>query len=163
MPLNKSWHDYNESLIERGNILIGVSFLKSLNKEIRKMNDGKVGPPFEYSHTYIHLAFLKVAYRTVQGIVRGLSDYIKIKEMYFTHLRLRKCTLHISEEEILRLDVRSLNLDDDNDKPITLVVDVYVGGVIDIAIQNSGDSDAALPGSTVVIGINEIMPGAGHH
>jgi hypothetical protein len=42
MPLNKSWHDYNESLIERGRVLIDVSFLKSSNKEIKKMNIGKV-------------------------------------------------------------------------------------------------------------------------
>jgi len=47
------------------------------------MNEGKVGAPFECSHSYIHfLAFLKIgfkiAYRTVQGIVRGISDDIKI-------------------------------------------------------------------------------------
>ena len=36
--------------------------------------------------------------------------------------------------------------------------------VTDIAIQNPGDSDEVLPASsTVVIGINEIMPGEGHH
>ncbi|HZA68386.1 MAG TPA: hypothetical protein VE548_01710 [Nitrososphaeraceae archaeon] len=36
--------------------------------------------------------------------------------------------------------------------------------VTDIAIQNPSDSDATLPaGSTVVIGVNEIMPGAEHH
>jgi len=36
--------------------------------------------------------------------------------------------------------------------------------VTDIAIQNPGDSNEVLPaGSTVVIGINEIMPGAEHH
>ncbi|MGB8933852.1 MAG: hypothetical protein WCC17_01940 [Candidatus Nitrosopolaris sp.] len=34
MPLNKSWYDYSESLIERGRVLIDVSFLK----EIEKMN-----------------------------------------------------------------------------------------------------------------------------
>jgi hypothetical protein len=28
MPLNKSWHDYNESLIERGRVLMDVGFLK---------------------------------------------------------------------------------------------------------------------------------------
>jgi Transposase DDE domain len=58
------------------------------------MNKGKVGATFEYSGTYIQfLAFLKLAfkisYRTVQGIVRGLSDYIKIEEMHFTHIRRR--------------------------------------------------------------------------
>ena len=89
MPLNKSWHDYNESLIERGRILMDISFLGSSKKEIKNMNKGKVGAPFEYSRTYIQfLAFLKIgfkiAYRTVQGIIRGLSDYIKIEDSFYT-------------------------------------------------------------------------------
>jgi hypothetical protein len=49
MPLNKTSHDYNESLIERGRILMDIGFLKSSNNEIKKMNQGKVGAPFEYS------------------------------------------------------------------------------------------------------------------
>ena len=94
MPLNKSWHDYNESLVERGRIIMDIGFLGSSNKEIKKMNGGKVASPFEYSNSYIQfLAFLKIgfkiAYRTVQGIVRGLSDYIRIKEIHFTHIRRR--------------------------------------------------------------------------
>ena len=94
MPLNKSWHDYNESLIERGRILMDISFLESSKKEIKNMNKGKIGAPFEYSCTYIQfLAFLKIgfkiAYRTVQGIVRGLSDYIRIEEIHFTQIRRR--------------------------------------------------------------------------
>jgi hypothetical protein len=123
MPLNKSWHDYNESLIERGRILMDVSFLRSSNKEILKMNQGKVGAPFEYSRTYIQfLAFLKIgfkiAYRTVQGIVRGLSDYIRIEEIHFTQIRRR----------ILKIKpaIGNLNLDNDGDddkKSITLIVD----------------------------------------
>ena len=87
------------------------------------MNKGKVGAPFEYSHTYIQfLAFLKIgfkiAYRTVQGIVRGLSDYIKIEEIHFTQIRRRILKVKPS--------VGNLNLDDDDDddnKPITLIVD----------------------------------------
>jgi hypothetical protein len=60
MPLNKSWHEYNESLIERGRILMDIGFLRSSNREIKNMNKGKVGAPFEYSRTYIQfLAFLK--------------------------------------------------------------------------------------------------------
>ena len=77
--------------------------------------------PFEYSHTHIQfLAFLKIgfkiAYRTVQGIVRGLSDYIRIEEMHFTLLRRRILKIKPS--------VTSLNIDDDDDdEPITLEVD----------------------------------------
>jgi hypothetical protein len=56
MPGNKSsWHDYNESSIERGRVLIDVGcFLKSGDVEIKKMNEGKVGAPFQYSDSYIH-------------------------------------------------------------------------------------------------------------
>jgi hypothetical protein len=125
MPLNKSWHDYNESLIERGRVLMDVGFLKSSNKEIVKMNKGKVGAPFEYSNSYIHfLAFIKigfkVAYRTVQGIVRGLSDYIRIEEMHFTHIRRRIQNIKPSVEN---LGFEEEHNDDDNNKPLTLIVD----------------------------------------
>src|SRR5947199_1422631 len=131
MPLDKSWHDYNESLIERGRILMDIGFIKSWNKEIRDMNEGKVGAPFEYSRTYIQfLAFLKIgfkiSYRTVQGIVRGLSDYIRIEEIHFTQIRRRILKAKPSIGD-LNLD----NNDDDDDvgddgedkRPITLIVD----------------------------------------
>ena len=118
MPLNKSWHDYNESLIERGRVLIDVSFLKSSNKEIKKMNIGKVGAPFQYSDSYVRfLAFLKIgfkiSYRMVQGIVRGLAEYVKIvEEIHFTHIRRRMIKIK-----------PSIGNDSDTKEPITLVVD----------------------------------------
>ena len=37
MPLNKSWHEYNESLIERGRILMDIGFLRSSTREIRNV------------------------------------------------------------------------------------------------------------------------------
>ena len=53
------------------------------------MNIGKVGAPFQCYDSYVRfLAFLKIGfkipYRTVQGIVWGLSDYIRIEEIHFT-------------------------------------------------------------------------------
>ena len=122
MPLNKSWHDYNESLIERGRVLIDVSFLKSSNKEIKKMNIGKVGAPFQYSDSYVQfLAFLKIGfkipYRMVQGIVRGLSEYVRIvEEIHFTHIRRRMIKIKPSIGN-------DNDNDNDNEEPITLVVD----------------------------------------
>ena len=120
MSLNKSWHDYNESLIERGRVLIDVSFIKSSNKEIKKMNNGKVGAPFQYSDSYVQfLAFLKIGfkipYRMVQGIVRGLSDYVRIEEIHFTHIRRRMIRLKPS---ILEMD-----FGDGKEEPIALIVD----------------------------------------
>ena len=58
----------------------------------------------------------KIPYRTVQGIVRGLSDYVRIvEEMHFTHMRRRILKVKPSIEE-------GLDFETDN-KPITLVVD----------------------------------------
>ena len=117
MPANKSWHDYNESLIERGSVLIDLDFIRSSNEEIMNMNKDKVGAPFQYSDNYIQfLAFLKIGfqipYRTVQGIVRGLSDYVRrIEEIHFTHIRRR----------ILKIKPSVGNLDFGD--PITLIVD----------------------------------------
>ena len=124
MPLNKSWHDYNESLIERGRILMDIGFLKSTKREIKNMNKGKVGAPFEYSHTFIQFSSvsqnrIQISYRTVQGIIRGLSDYIKVEEIHFTQIRRRILKVKPS--------VGNLNLDnddnDDDNKLLTLIVD----------------------------------------
>ena len=50
---------------------------------------------------------------TVQGIVRGLSEYVRIEELHFTHIRRRILKIKPS--------VGSLNFQDDD--PITLIVD----------------------------------------
>jgi hypothetical protein len=76
MPLNKSWHDYNESLIERGRILMDIGFLKSQGNEIKMMNARKVGAPFEYSHTYIQfLAFLNRVLHVLLFIILFVRSY----------------------------------------------------------------------------------------
>jgi len=90
MPATKSWHDYNESLIERGHVLIDLDFIRSYNEEIRSMNKDRVGARFQYSDNYIQfLAFLKIGfkipYHTMQGIVRGLSESVRIEEIYTLH------------------------------------------------------------------------------
>ena len=118
MPANKSWHDYNESLIERGRVLIDLDFIRSYNEDIKNMNKNKVGAPFQYSDNYIQfLAFLKIGfkipYSPVQGIVSGLSEYVRIEELHFTHIRRRILKIKPS--------VGSLNFQDDD--PITLIVD----------------------------------------
>jgi hypothetical protein len=141
MPLNKSWHEYNESLIERGRILMDIGFLRSSKREIKNMNKGKVGAPFEHSHTYIRfLAFLKIgfkiSYRTVQGIIRGLSDYLKIEEIHFTQIRRRILKVKPS--------VGNLNPDNDDDsKLMTLIIDAS-----GLTITKKGDYMYFLKGSS---------------
>ena len=49
----------------------------------------------------------------MQGIVRGLSDYVRIEEIHFTHIRRR----------ILKIKPSVGNLDFQDDDPITLIAD----------------------------------------
>jgi DDE family transposase len=80
---------------------------------------GKVGAPFHYSDSYFwFLAFLKISfkipYRMVLEIVHGLAEYVMIiEEIHFTQIRKRMIGIKPSIEN-----------DDDNEEPITLVVDV---------------------------------------
>ena len=111
---------YNEFLIERGHILIDLGFIKSHKIELKKMNKKKIGRPFLYPDSYVQiLAFLEVgfsiSYRTVQGIVRWLAEYIKVDEIHFTQLRRR----------IKKMCTNVRNIYDNNikDKSINLVVD----------------------------------------
>jgi Transposase DDE domain len=71
-----------------------IGFIKLQRRELVTMNKKKVGRPFLYPDSYVQfLAFIKIgfsiSYKTVQGIVRGLAEYIKIEEIHFTQLRRR--------------------------------------------------------------------------
>jgi hypothetical protein len=72
-------------------------------------------------HSYIHfLAFIKIgfkiAYRTVQGIVRRLLDHIRIEEIYISHIRRRIIKIKPSS-------VGNLGFEEEHDKPIMLIAD----------------------------------------
>jgi hypothetical protein len=49
--------------------------------------------------------------------VRGLSDYIRIEEMSFTHIRRR--ILKIKPSSVNNQNLIKDNDDDDNDKPLS--------------------------------------------
>lgn len=70
------WSDYNESLVRRGEILLGFDVIDNWNKELADMNRGKLGEPFHYPDTFVlMLGYAKVyfhlPYRQTEGIVKG--------------------------------------------------------------------------------------------
>ena len=74
---NRDWKKYDEQLINRGEFYINLRFLETWVDEIKKANNNKVGQPFLYPDSMIEfLAILKAkgfSYRSLQGIIRGLS------------------------------------------------------------------------------------------
>jgi hypothetical protein len=49
------WPEYNESLVRRGEILLGFVVIDSWGKELKDMSRDKVGEPFHYPNTFLLL------------------------------------------------------------------------------------------------------------
>jgi Transposase DDE domain len=124
-PLGMSWHDYDEALIERGCAILDLGSLTSWKEELMAMNDDKLGRPYEFPNSYISfLAFMKVGfditYRTVEGIVRELSEYVRfVEEIHYTHMRRRILTLMKGKKPSEMVD----GLEEEDAEPITVIVD----------------------------------------
>ncbi|MEM4126183.1 MAG: hypothetical protein QW508_01280 [Conexivisphaerales archaeon] len=89
MPIDMSWHDYNEALVERGSMIL--DFLDSWKEELREMNgSNKVGSCARIrTSNSPRTSRLALTYRTVQGITRSLSEYFKpMQEVHFTQIRM---------------------------------------------------------------------------
>ena len=70
------WSEYNESLVRRGEILLGFDAINNWDKELEEMNQGKIGEPFHYPNTFLLLlgyakAYFHLPYRQTEGIAQG--------------------------------------------------------------------------------------------
>lgn len=70
------WSEYNESLVRRGEILPGFDVMGNWDKELEKMNEGKVGEPFHYPDAFVLMpgyakVYFHLPYRQTEGIVKG--------------------------------------------------------------------------------------------
>jgi hypothetical protein len=51
------WSEYNESLVRRGEILLGFDIIDKWDKELEEMNKGKTGEPFHYPDTFVLMLY----------------------------------------------------------------------------------------------------------
>jgi hypothetical protein len=77
------WSVYNQSLVRRGEILLGFDVINNWDTELKEMNKDKVGEPFHYPNTFLLLlgyakAYFHLPYRqTEEGIAQ--EDTLKGK------------------------------------------------------------------------------------
>jgi len=120
-----SWHDYNDSLVERGRVLFDLGFGRHWNDELEGMNSEKRGRPYEFPDSYIEfLSFFKVGlntpYRVIEGMTEALSEYLTlVKEIHFTQVR-RRILAMVRRKKPEYVDSIAEGIDDD---PMTVVVD----------------------------------------
>jgi hypothetical protein len=83
----------NEIYVVRGEFLFDLDFVKSWDKELDEMNQGKVGAPFQFPESFIEwLAVLSqwISNRELQGITRRFQFYgLLPKEADYTTISIR--------------------------------------------------------------------------
>jgi hypothetical protein len=91
---DRNWKEYNEKLVQRGEILLAVESLKGWKEELKGMNFKKNGMPFLYPHSLIlFLGILRVVfslpYRQLEGFGRGLGRLLSIPSPDYSTISLR--------------------------------------------------------------------------
>ena len=86
------WSDYNQSLVRRGEIILGFDVINNWDSELEGMNKDKVGEPFHYPDTFLlllgyakvffHLPYRQteedIAHEHANGKVPSIPDYTTI-------------------------------------------------------------------------------------
>lgn len=72
----RSWKEYNQKLIKRGEFYMNPRFLDDWKKEIKEMNCNKLGQPYTYPNSLIQflaMLFPFFSLRSLEGIISGLN------------------------------------------------------------------------------------------
>lgn len=122
------WSEYNQSLVRRGEILLGFDVIDSWHQELQEMNKGKVGEPFHYPNTFLLLlgyakTYFHLPYRQTEGIVKAHAEGKVPSIPDYTTISRR----------INRLDIK---IDDQNQEDDYIIVAIDSTG---IKITNSGE------------------------
>ncbi len=128
-----NWSVYNQSLVRRGEILIGFDVSDNWDTELKEMNKDKIGDPFHYPDTflllllgyakvYFHLPFRQTKEGIAQGHAKGkvpsIPNYSTISR------RINKLDIKIKEDD------KSKEFEDED---IIIAIDIT-----DIKITNRG-------------------------
>ena len=77
----RDWKKYNRELVRRGELLLEHDFLKNWDRELKQMNKGKRGKPFEYPEGFVRFlapirVFFHLPYRQEEGFVEALAKLL---------------------------------------------------------------------------------------
>ncbi len=82
-----NWSTYNQSLVKRGEILIGFDVIDNWDTELKEMNKDKVGEPFHYPDTFLLLlGYVKVYFHLPFRQTREVLHKAMLKEKYLLFL-----------------------------------------------------------------------------
>ena len=108
----RDWKEYNRELVRRGELLLEHDFLKNWNRELKQMNKGKRGKPFEYPEGFVRFlapirVFFHLPYRQEEGFVEALAKLLpklKVVPDYSTIYRRVSAFVPEFEQSLADLD-----------------------------------------------------------
>ena len=118
-PKARNWQEYNESLVKRGEMYLTFSFLDSWEKDLEKLNRGKLGRRFAYPWAFIELLMMihvifHLPYRQLEGFLRKLSELVpEIKPTDYSNIWRRSTQLKLNIPETIS----------SSDDPVVIAVD----------------------------------------
>ena len=101
-----NWSVYNQSLVRRGEILLGFDVINNWDSELKEMNKDKVGEPFHYPNTFLLLlgyakAYFHLPYRQTEGIAHGHArgKVPSIPDFTTINRRINRLDIKIKEDD----------------------------------------------------------------
>jgi hypothetical protein len=103
----RDWRDYNESLVKRGELYLTFNFLETWQKDLDKLNQGKLGRKYESPWSFIEFMMLihvifGLPYRQLEGFLRTVSEFVpQIKPTDYTTIWRRGTKLRIKLSDLV--------------------------------------------------------------
>ena len=101
-----NWPSYNQSLVRRGEILLGFDVINNWDSELKQMNKEKIGEPFHYPNTFLLLlgyakAYFHLPYRQTEGIAQGHAKGKVPSIPHYTTInrRINKLNIQIKDDK----------------------------------------------------------------
>ena len=118
------WSTYNQSLVRRGEILLGFDVINNWDTELKEMNKDKVGEPFHYPNTFLLLlgyakVYFHLPYRQTEGIAQGhakgkvpsIPDFTTInRRINKLNISINNNTDRVSEDDYLIIAIDSTGI-----------------------------------------------------
>jgi len=101
---NRDWKETNDKYVRRGEFYFSVGFLEEWDEELEKMNNGKVGKPFQFPDAYIQFFYFMrtifhVPFRQLEGISRAFNKFNpKFRIIDYSSIAKRKIALNLPQD-----------------------------------------------------------------
>ena len=117
--MSTDWQQIDEKLICRGELILNLSFLGHHQEELKALNQGKIGPPYKLTPTYIQFLTVvrylyQMPYRQLEGFTRALHSLVpQLPSADYSGLRKRILALKPDPYQALK----------EKQKPVAITVD----------------------------------------